>query len=73
MAVALRHPISYVILFALFIVLFCIYLLIRHLKRERFFGKKYWITQVPYSQELYRAQHPGQFYQYRLPGGPVPM
>ena len=68
-----RDLLSFATIFAICLVLFCIYWFIRHLVREGFIGQKYWITSVPRMHELYRAQLPGQFNEYHFPGAPVPM
>lgn len=68
-----RDLVSFATVFSVCLVLFAIYWFIRFAVREGFIVKKYWITEVPYLHELYRAQLPGQFYQYGLPGGSVPM
>lgn len=68
-----RDLLSFATVFAICLVLFCIYWFIRHLVREGFIGKKYRITHVPYMHKLYRSQLPGEFHYYRRPWGPVPM
>ncbi len=68
-----RDLLSFVTVFAICLVLFCIYWFIRYMVREGFIGQKYWITSVPYLHEIYRALFPGEFRHYYFPGAPVPM
>lgn len=65
--------ISFVTVFSICLVFFSIYWFIRFAMRDGFIGKKHWITSIPYMHELYRAQLPGEFQQYRLPGASVLM
>ena len=68
-----RDLVSFATVFALCLILYCIYWFTRFLMREGFIGQQYWITTVPRQHEIIRAQLPGQFHEYYLPGGPVPM
>ena len=69
-----RDLISFATVFSIILVMYCIYWFVRFAMREGFIEKNYWITPVPYLHELYRAQLPGEFNNYRLlEEAPVPM